>query len=74
MYFKVLDACVAPGNKTVHLAALMTRKGSIIACELKKERIKRLNDTIKLSGVSNIQYCVYNNQEAFQPIVNSMLQ
>ncbi|CAI8603584.1 unnamed protein product [Vicia faba] len=57
-----------PGNKTVHLAALMKRKGRIIACELKKEKIKRLNGTIKLSGVSNIQYCVYNNQEAFQPI------
>ncbi|PNX75890.1 methyltransferase NSUN5-like protein, partial [Trifolium pratense] len=53
--WEVLDACAAPGNKTVHLAALMKRKGRIIACELKKERIKRLNDTIKLSGASNIQ-------------------
>ncbi|WJX41587.1 Putative 28S rRNA (cytosine-C(5))-methyltransferase [Trifolium repens] len=53
--WEVLDACAAPGNKTVHLAALMKRKGRIIACELNKERIKRLNDTIKLSGASNIQ-------------------
>lgn len=53
--WEVLDACAAPGNKTVHLAALMKRKGRIIACELKKERIKRLNDTIKLSGATNIQ-------------------
>ncbi|XP_004501444.1 25S rRNA (cytosine-C(5))-methyltransferase NSUN5 [Cicer arietinum] len=53
--WEVLDACSAPGNKTVHLAALMKRKGRIIACELQKERIKRLNDTIKLSGASNIQ-------------------
>lgn len=58
MYFKVLDACAAPGNKTVHLAALMKRKGRIIACELQKERIKRLKDTIKLSGASSIQYRV----------------
>ncbi|TKY74880.1 28S rRNA (cytosine-C(5))-methyltransferase [Spatholobus suberectus] len=53
--WEVLDACAAPGNKTVHLAALMKRKGEIIACELQKERIKRLKDTIKLSGACNIQ-------------------
>lgn len=56
MYFKVLDACAAPGNKTVHLAALMKRKGRIIACELQKERIKRLKETINLSGASSIHY------------------
>lgn len=56
VYFEVLDACAAPGNKTVHLAALMKRKGGIIACELQKERIKRLKETIKLSGASSIHY------------------
>lgn len=54
IYVKVLDACAAPGNKTVHLAALMGRKGRILACELRNERIKRLKDTIALSGASSI--------------------
>lgn len=53
--WEVLDACSAPGNKTVHLAALMRGKGKIIACELNRERVKRLNDTVKLSGASNIK-------------------
>ncbi|KAF4351362.1 hypothetical protein F8388_022737 [Cannabis sativa] len=53
--WEVLDACSAPGNKTVQLAALMRGKGKIIACELNKERVKRLNDTIELSGASNIK-------------------
>ncbi|KAJ0031998.1 hypothetical protein Pint_13728 [Pistacia integerrima] len=48
---KVLDACSAPGNKTVHLAALMKGKGKVIACELNKERVKRLEDTVMLSDI-----------------------
>lgn len=52
--FKVLDACSAPGNKTVHLAALMRGKGNVIACELNEGRIKRLKETIRLSGASSI--------------------
>lgn len=54
-FLKVLDACSAPGNKTVHLAALMGAKGSIIACELNEERVKRLKETIRLSGASSIR-------------------
>ncbi|CAE6122036.1 unnamed protein product [Arabidopsis arenosa] len=53
--WEVLDACSAPGNKTIHLAALMQGQGKIIACELNEERVKRLEHTIKLSGASNIQ-------------------
>uniref|UniRef100_A0A0A9G961 SAM-dependent MTase RsmB/NOP-type domain-containing protein n=1 Tax=Arundo donax TaxID=35708 RepID=A0A0A9G961_ARUDO len=53
--WKVIDACAAPGNKTVHLAALMNGEGSIIACELNKERAKTLQQTIRRSGANNIQ-------------------
>ena len=51
---KVIDACAAPGNKTVHLAALMKGKGKIIACELNKERVERLKNNVKLSGATSI--------------------
>lgn len=53
-FVKVLDACSAPGNKTIHLAALMEGQGKIIACELNEERVKRLEHTIKLSGATSI--------------------
>lgn len=53
-FVKVLDACSAPGNKTVHLAALMKGQGKIIACELNQERVKRLEQTVKLSGATSI--------------------
>ncbi|XP_044952372.1 25S rRNA (cytosine-C(5))-methyltransferase NSUN5 isoform X2 [Hordeum vulgare subsp. vulgare] len=52
---KVIDACAAPGNKTVHLAALMNGEGSIIACELNKERAKTLQHTVRKSGANNIE-------------------
>ncbi|KAH0940071.1 hypothetical protein HID58_007532 [Brassica napus] len=52
--WEVIDACSAPGNKTVHLASLMKGQGKIIACELNEERVKRLEQTIKLSGATNI--------------------
>ncbi|KAL1552322.1 putative 28S rRNA (cytosine-C(5))-methyltransferase [Salvia divinorum] len=53
--WEVIDACAAPGNKTVHLAALMKGKGKIIACELNKERVERLKNNVKLSGATNVK-------------------
>ncbi|KAH9614650.1 hypothetical protein KSS87_015629 [Heliosperma pusillum] len=52
-FLKVLDACSAPGNKTVHLAALMRGKGKIVAFELSADRVKLLQNTVKLAGASN---------------------
>ncbi|KAM7274702.1 hypothetical protein ACFE04_016568 [Oxalis oulophora] len=52
--WEVLDACSAPGNKTIHLAALMGGKGKVTACELNRDRVKRLEDTIRLSGAASI--------------------
>ncbi|KAL0330469.1 UNVERIFIED_CONTAM: 25S rRNA (cytosine-C(5))-methyltransferase NSUN5 [Sesamum radiatum] len=50
--WEVIDACSAPGNKTVHLAALMKGEGKILACELNKERVKRLKNNVKLAGAT----------------------
>ena len=50
----MLDACSAPGNKTVQLAALMNGKGTVLACEINEKRIKRLRETVKISGASSI--------------------
>lgn len=57
--WEVIDACSAPGNKTINLAALMKGQGKIIACELNEERVKRLEQTIKLSGATSILLLAY---------------
>ncbi|KAK3041714.1 hypothetical protein RJ639_000638, partial [Escallonia herrerae] len=61
--WEVLDACSAPGNKTAHLAALMRGEGKIIACELNKDRVTRLADTIKLASADSILLVVYSSNK-----------
>lgn len=51
---QVLDACAAPGNKTVHLAALMAGRGKITACEINEKRAQRLQETVRLTGATSI--------------------
>ncbi|KNA14460.1 hypothetical protein SOVF_107420 [Spinacia oleracea] len=53
--WQVLDACSAPGNKTVHLAALMKGKGKIVACELNMDRVKLLQNTVRVAGAKNVE-------------------
>ncbi|KAG0562494.1 hypothetical protein KC19_9G151000 [Ceratodon purpureus] len=52
--WEVLDACAAPGNKTVHLAALMAGRGKVIACEINEKRAQRLQENVRLTGASNV--------------------
>ncbi|XP_073301564.1 25S rRNA (cytosine-C(5))-methyltransferase NSUN5 isoform X2 [Primulina huaijiensis] len=53
--WEVIDACAAPGNKTLHLAALMKGRGKIIACERDEKRVKRLKGNVILSGALNVK-------------------
>ncbi|EEC72750.1 hypothetical protein OsI_06380 [Oryza sativa Indica Group] len=73
--WKVIDACAAPGNKTVHLAALMNGEGSITACELNKERTKTLQNTIRRSGANSIlslSFCV--SPDVYRALMKELAQ
>ncbi|XP_038898177.1 28S rRNA (cytosine-C(5))-methyltransferase-like isoform X1 [Benincasa hispida] len=70
--WEVLDACSAPGNKTVHLASLMKGKGRIIACELNENRVKRLQHTIKLSGASKVLHGDFLNLNPKDPSLSKV--
>lgn len=51
---KVLDVCAAPGGKSLSAAFAMGGQGSILACDLHENKLKRIQESAKRLGVSNI--------------------
>ena len=55
----VLDACAAPGGKTVQLADLMENTGAIVALDVENRRLTALSNHLERCRVSNgIVYCL----------------
>jgi len=50
----VLDMCAAPGSKTTQLAQLMNNEGSIVALDVKNDRLKVLGNNLERCGVENV--------------------
>ena len=50
---KVLDACSAPGGKTVQLSNLMGNTGLIIALDVNKRRLRALSNHLERCHISN---------------------
>lgn len=53
----VIDACAAPGGKTLHLAELMQDQGTIWACDRAPSRLKKLQQNAERLGMRSIQIC-----------------
>jgi len=51
----VLDACAAPGMKTIQLSNLMHNKGKIIACDVNSERILVLEHNKNKYDLKNVE-------------------
>jgi NOL1/NOP2/sun family putative RNA methylase len=49
----VLDACAAPGGKTVQLADLMENTGAIVALDVRKRRLAALSNHLERCHVGN---------------------
>jgi NOL1/NOP2/sun family putative RNA methylase len=49
----VLDACAAPGGKTVQLADLMQNTGALIALDVRKQRLIALSNQLERCHVKN---------------------
>ena len=50
----VLDLCSSPGSKTTQMAAMMKNEGTIIANDVKLDRIKILAANLERCGVMNV--------------------
>jgi NOL1/NOP2/sun family putative RNA methylase len=53
----VLDACAAPGGKTVQLADSMHNTGAIIALDIRKQRLTALANQLERCRVKNTVVC-----------------
>ncbi|XP_014289809.1 28S rRNA (cytosine-C(5))-methyltransferase [Halyomorpha halys] len=49
----ILDMCAAPGYKTQHAAAYISKLGRIYSVDINKERFKILNNTVKLFNLED---------------------
>ena len=52
---RVIDACAGAGGKTLHLAALMRNKGTLIALDIHQWKLDELRRRATRAGADNIQ-------------------
>ena len=61
----VVDACAAPGGKTLHLADLMHDRGTVWACD-SAARLKKLQQNCDRLGLQSIRLCPGDSRELTQ--------
>jgi 16S rRNA (cytosine967-C5)-methyltransferase len=61
----VVDACAAPGGKTLHLAELMGDRGTVWACD-SASRLKKIQQNCDRLGLQSIQLCPGDSRELTQ--------
>lgn len=59
----VLDACAAPGGKTLHLAQLMEDRGSILATDLTERKLTLVRESAQRLGITSVRTLVADAAE-----------
>jgi 16S rRNA (cytosine967-C5)-methyltransferase len=68
---RVVDACAGAGGKTLHLAALMRNKGTIIALDIHKWRLDELRRRATRNGADNIKKQVIDDPKVIKRLQDS---
>jgi len=63
----VIDACAAPGGKSLHIAELMGNEGSVWSCDRTPSRTKKIQQNIDRLGATIVRplLCDSRNQPSF---------
>lgn len=67
----ILDVCSAPGSKTTQIAALMENTGQIVANDMSRIRLYKLQANIKTLGATNITTMHMKAQDLWRRFPNS---
>lgn len=68
---RVVDACAGGGGKTLHLAALMQSKGSLIALDTLAWKLDELRLRARRSGASNIETRAIESRKTIKRLYDS---
>ncbi len=52
---RILDACAAPGGKTTHIAQRMENRGEILAFDLNREKLKKIEEGCQRLGIKIVK-------------------
>ena len=61
--YRVLDLCAGAGGKTLQLASMMQRKGTVLACDIREYKLQELKLRARRAGFPNIQTKPYDGKE-----------
>ena len=65
---KVVDACAGAGGKTLHLAALLQNKGSLIAMDIYESKLKKLKIRARRNGAHNIDLRIIDSTKPIKKL------
>lgn len=68
---RVVDACAGAGGKSLHLAAMMQNKGSLVAMDLEEWKLEELRKRARRAGSSIIQTRVIESTKTIKRMVES---
>ncbi len=69
---RVVDACAGSGGKTLHLAAIMKNKGSIIALDTYAWKLDALRQRARRAGATNIEARTIENSKTIKRLYGSL--